>query len=352
MIDNLNIKKMTSIDELTGVYLRKYIEDKFSIQLLQARQNSGRLSVIMCDIDKFKLINDKYGHRKGDEILKQIGFHLKRSLRETDLVGRYGGEEFVIVLPNTGEDEAEVVSEKIRQAIESSISLNDDEPVTLSLGVATYPDHGLNEEEIIEKADQALYHSKNTGRNRTTLWNSHIGEEKSRFDKLAGILTGNISNDTRNIQAMVDILELLRISKSKEEKIFSVLTTLIDITQATKGAILEIDGTEIKHVYAREKGYDDWQTCELDMELIESYMDRDSGDYFINWSKVAEINSLGGKPNWKSIIIMPLRDGEITKGMIILSVPISIKEFDFSAFNFVDSVSGVVMKIIEKASDE
>ncbi len=125
-----------------------------------------------------------------------------------------------------------------------------------------------------------------------------------------------------------------------------MLTTLIDITQATKGAILEIEDNETKHVYAREKGYDDWQPIELDMDLIEMYMNRDDGDYFINWSKVAEINSLGGKPNWKSIIIMPLREDQTTRGMIILSVPISIKEFDFSAFNFVDSVSGVVMKII------
>lgn len=346
MIDNLNIKKISSIDELTGVYLRKYIEDKFGQELIHARQNSGKLSVIMCDIDKFKMINDRYGHRKGDEILKQLGYQIKVSLRETDLVGRYGGEEFIIVLPNTGDKEAYVVSEKIRHNIESKISLNEDEPITLSLGVATYPDHGLNEEELIEKADQALYHSKNTGRNRTTLWDAHIGEEKSRFDKLAGILTGNISNDTRNIQAMVDILDLLRSKAPKEDKLFSVLTTLIDITQATKGAILEIEASDIKHVYAREKGYDDWQPMELDMDLIESYMARDDGDYFINWGKVAEINSIGGKPNWKSIIVMPLRDNGVTKGMIILSVPISMKEFDFSAFNFVDSVSGVVMKLI------
>lgn len=346
MIDNLNIKKLSSVDELTGVYLRKYIEDKFSAQLIHTRQSSGRLSVIMCDIDKFKSINDRYGHRKGDEILKLIGYHLNMNLRETDLVGRYGGEEFIIVLPNTGDEEAYVVSEKIRKAIEGSTPLNDDEPVTLSLGVATYPDHGLTEEELIEKADQALYHSKNAGRNKTTLWNAHIGEERSRFDKLAGILTGNISNDTRNIQAMVDVLELLRSPSSKDDKIFSVLTTLIDITQATNGAILEIENGEVRHVYAREKGYDDWQAMELDMDLISRYMDRDAGDYFINWSKVAELNSLGGKPNWKSIIIMPLRENQKTKGMILLSVPISIKEFDFSAFNFVDSISGVVMKII------
>ncbi len=346
VIDNLNIKKISSIDELTDVYLRKYIEDKFSVQLNQARHNNDRLSVIMCDIDKFKTVNDRYGHRRGDEILKQIGYQLKISLRETDLVGRYGGEEFIIILPNTGDEEAVVVSEKIRKNIESSISINEDEPITLSLGVSTYPDHGLNEEELIEKADQALYHSKNSGRNRTTLWNAFIGEEKSRFDKLAGILTGNISNDTRNIQAIMDILDLLRLGGPKDEKLYSVLTTLIDITQATKGAILEIADDEIVHVYAREKGYDEWQPFELDMELIENYMERDAGDYFINWNKVAEINSMGGKPNWKSMIVMPLRDLNQTKGMIILSVPISIKEFDFSAYNFVDSVSGVVMKII------
>ncbi len=346
MIENLNIKKISSIDELTGVYLRKFIEDRFTVQLTQTRQMSGKLSVIMCDIDKFKMINDRYGHRKGDEILKQIGKILRMNLRESDLVGRYGGEEFIIVLPSTSDDEAHVVSEKIRNSIESTLALNEDEPITLSLGVATYPDHGLNEEELIEKADQALYHSKNTGRNRTTLWNAHIGEEKSRFDKLAGILTGNISNDTRNIQAMVDVLELLRTSDSKSDKLYSVLTTLIDITQATSGSILEIEDRDVKHVYAREKGYDEWQPTEIDMELIDKYIGIDHGDYFINWNNVAELNSLGGKPNWKSMIIMPLNENGRTKGMIVLSVPISVKEFDFSAFNFVNSISGVVMKII------
>ncbi len=128
MIDNLNIKKLSSVDELTGVYLRKYIEDKFSAQLIHTRQSSGRLSVIMCDIDKFKSINDRYGHRKGDEILKLIGYHLNMNLRETDLVGRYGGEEFIIVLPNTGDEEAYVVSEKLEKPSKVN-PLNDDEPL-------------------------------------------------------------------------------------------------------------------------------------------------------------------------------------------------------------------------------
>jgi diguanylate cyclase (GGDEF)-like protein len=155
-IDNYNLKRLSTVDKLTGVYLRKFIEQKFALHMSIARQNNYNLSVIMLDIDKFKFVNDTYGHRKGDEILTRLGEILNKSVRSTDYVARYGGEEFIILLPEADSSSAFKVAEKTRTLIEDSKLLGDDMLLTVSLGVSTYPKDGANEEELIEKADQAL----------------------------------------------------------------------------------------------------------------------------------------------------------------------------------------------------
>ncbi len=346
MIDNYNMKKLSTVDKLTGVYLRKYMEERFAVELAMARSENRKLSVVMCDIDKFKLINDQFGHRKGDEILRKLGAELKMGLRDTDLIGRYGGEEFIILLPDTNQDQALEVCEKLRRRIMENIGVSNEQPITISLGISTYPHHGLNEEELIEKADQALYCSKNNGRNQTTLWNRNIGQDRSRFDKLAGILTGNISNDTRNIQAMMDIIGLLGSDESRNGKVYQLMTTLLDITEASTGTLVVLEEGAVTSSWSKEKGLEGWSDREVDHDIVERFLDSETGDFFINWNDIGEMDASSGKPNWKSLIVMPLWEGQQLKGQIHLSVPISMKEFDFSAFNFVNSVSSVALRLL------
>jgi len=347
LVDNYNLKKFSTVDKLTEVYLRKYIEDLFNRELQKAKSNNTKLSVIMCDIDKFKSVNDYYGHRKGDEILKNISRIMKDSLRSTDLVGRYGGEEFIIILPNTNSEDAFAICEKIRTNIEKARLLGDDRPLTISLGISTHPFHGSTEDDLVEKADQALYYSKNMGRNLTTSWNINIGSQNYRFDKLAGILIGEISSDTRNVQALVDVMEVTKLGISKEEKVDLILRNLMDITEADAGAIVEVEKGTLGNTFSRKIGTEEFGVERLvSDEIIQRFIGVEEGEFFIDWSACGEDTCGDRVPNWKAVIAVPLIFNGKQNGVLVLAVAISKKEFDFNAFNYVDSICGVISSVL------
>ncbi len=159
-------------DPLTGLYNRRYLSETMEREIERARRENEPLSVMVSDIDHFKRINDTYGHTIGDRFLMEIARLMKRHTRASDIVCRYGGEEFLLVLPGTDMDCAERRAEELRQMCAEITIPQDgqDLRVTLSFGVATFPMHGQAGEEIIIKADTALYQSKNMGRNRVTVW--------------------------------------------------------------------------------------------------------------------------------------------------------------------------------------
>jgi diguanylate cyclase (GGDEF)-like protein/PAS domain S-box-containing protein len=158
-------------DPLTRLYNRRFLEDTLRRELLRARRIGASLSVIMLDLDKFKRINDEYGHDIGDQVLIMLAHQLGQVVREEDIVYRYGGEEFVIVLPGANLDVAKERAMDARRAAKTMRIETDNGPlhVTLSAGVATYPDHGNTGEELIVQADKALYVAKQSGRDRVRL---------------------------------------------------------------------------------------------------------------------------------------------------------------------------------------
>lgn len=350
-IDNYNLKKLSTIDKLTGVYLRKFIEQQFALQMSISRQQVYSLSVIMLDIDKFKNVNDTYGHRKGDEILTKIGELLLKSVRNTDFVGRYGGEEFIILLPETDATSGYKVAEKIRTIIETANLLGDEMPLTVSLGIATYPEDGANEEELIEKADQALYYSKNNGRNRSTSWDEKLIKEGHRYDRLTGILTGNISSDTRNMQALLSIINQLDHSHSRLEGIKNTFISLLDITEGDEIQFIRFDEQSLPiDVLYKKKGENKLKhTMVLNNHIIEQYRGLNTSQFFIDWEEnlmhtVIEEDSKR-IPDWKSYIVMSF-GSEAYQGILSISVSIKVKEFDFSNFNFVESLRPVLEHLL------
>ena len=160
-------------DGLTGLYNHCYLLDALAGEVARAVRYDRHLSVIFLDVDHFKQFNDQFGHQRGDMVLRQVSQILKDEIRKTDIAARYGGEEFVLVLPETSKQDAFVVAEKVRKAVQESIAndVADEGPttVTISAGVASYMEDGTDATELIAKADAAVYTAKNDGRNAVRL---------------------------------------------------------------------------------------------------------------------------------------------------------------------------------------
>lgn len=163
------LKDQATRDPLTNLFNRRYLEETLQRELHRAERHSTPVSIIMIDIDHFKNINDTYGHDGGDEVLEKIGSLLQKYYRKSDIACRFGGEEFILVLPEMSLDIAIKRAEIIRLATESlCLTLHGQEMkgLTISLGVATYPQHGTSMEALVSAADKALYRAKSLGRNR------------------------------------------------------------------------------------------------------------------------------------------------------------------------------------------
>jgi len=162
-------RELSVRDELTGINNRRHFQQMLQMEWKRAVRFRRQLSLIMLDVDHFKEYNDTFGHLQGDSVLKHIGVLLKKNLREVDTVARFGGEEFVLLLPDTDKRGAVVVAEKVRAVVAGHKFLDDElkdtRRITISAGVATYPDDVGEMEDLIDQADIALYRAKEKGRN-------------------------------------------------------------------------------------------------------------------------------------------------------------------------------------------
>jgi diguanylate cyclase (GGDEF)-like protein len=172
---NRELEKKNTIDELTGLFNRRFYDQKIFAEFRRSKRNLTPLSLVIIDIDHFKVVNDTYGHLTGDHCLVWLGNHLKQSLkRSSDKAFRYGGEEFCLILPDTDEKGAIALAEALRKVIEQNpcIHNNNEIPLTISSGIFTYIQQGdLQPEQIFTRADKALYKAKHNGRNQSQLFN-------------------------------------------------------------------------------------------------------------------------------------------------------------------------------------
>ncbi len=172
-INKAQLWDMAVTDSLTGLYVRRYFMVKLQEELLRAERYTNILSIVMADLDGFKNVNDTYGHDAGDRVLKAIGQFLQQNIRDVDVVARYGGDEFVIMIPEAAQDAAYILSERLRKQF-SKLKLENMPPITISLGIATYPLDGTELEDLIKKADSAMYAAKRAGRNKVVKYTPDI----------------------------------------------------------------------------------------------------------------------------------------------------------------------------------
>ena len=170
------VQRAAVTDKLTGLHNRLYFEDRFTYDVNRGQRYGQMVSLLFMDIDHFKICNDTYGHAAGDSILQQLAEILRTGIRKTDLIARYGGEELVIILPNTAKEQAAILAEKIRQTI-STYEFNHENiklSTTVSIGVATYPVDANDAPALVKRADAAMYMAKQQGRNRVALSSTAI----------------------------------------------------------------------------------------------------------------------------------------------------------------------------------
>ncbi len=173
------LKGLTFTDDLTGLYNQRYLEVILDRELSLAKRNDVHFSVLFLDMDHFKNVNDTHGHLIGSRLLYEVGQEIKKTLRESDVCFRYGGDEFLIILAHTGLADAVVVAERIRLQVEKKRFLAReglDIRLTASIGVASVPDHATTKQQILKAADEALYGVKKAVRNRVIAATAKVKE--------------------------------------------------------------------------------------------------------------------------------------------------------------------------------
>jgi len=177
---NAELEDLVTVDPLTGLYNRRFMDESLEREVVRANRKQAPLAVIMIDIDHFKRINDTYGHAAGDVVLRAAGESMKQHIRASDVVCRYGGEEFLILMPEAGPEIARERAEALRLAVQALEISHEGKPlgqVTISLGLAMLPQHGTRVAALVSAADAALYEAKNRGRNRLVIAESPLPVE-------------------------------------------------------------------------------------------------------------------------------------------------------------------------------
>lgn len=171
--ENEELKISTSKDDLTQLYNHKHFYEYLKCKT----EEKQKMSMLFCDIDKFKAINDTYGHKTGDYVLREVGNFLKEMIKNKGKVFRYGGEELIIILENHTSEEAFNVAENIRKGISKNNKIQQERftsPITISIGISSYPDDATTMDSFIEKADKAMYFAKGSGRNKTCMYDENM----------------------------------------------------------------------------------------------------------------------------------------------------------------------------------
>lgn len=170
------VQRLAATDALTGIANRRTFEKTLGAEISRAARSRSDVTLIMLDIDRFKSLNDQYGHQAGDEVLARVGEGLRKACRDSDTPARYGGEEFAVLMPGCSPEEAIVAAERLRKKIAEMETVR---PITFSAGIATFPIHAVSPDDLIARADDALYQSKRSGRDRATLCDRSMSEDVS-----------------------------------------------------------------------------------------------------------------------------------------------------------------------------
>ncbi|KRQ87260.1 Diguanylate cyclase DosC [Caloramator mitchellensis] len=346
LIDKNNIINSSIFDKLTRAYTRKFFDDAIEEHIQNAENSNGYFSIIMIDIDNFKKLNDKFGHQTGDKILKQLGNVVRETIRKNDLFCRYGGEEFIIILPDTKKNEAYILAERIRNKIENTVMLFN-KSITVSMGVSTFPEDAEWKDELIEKADKALYAAKENGKNRVEIWREDFENKGRVTNKLSGLLTGNEVKDSAKILYLIELSELSKANIDTLNLIYYLLGILLESTESKYAGYLKVKNNKIIESYWRKAFIDGWIGFNYyNMNLINRTISEKEGRFLIDWEEYFEYDQIKNIPVFYSVMLVPVIKRQEILGVIYLATSSNEKEYKFEDFNYVSILSNIFSALI------
>ncbi|WP_242954068.1 diguanylate cyclase [Clostridium puniceum] len=347
LLEKYNLTISSTLDKLTGVYNRKHFEEALLFLLDSARLEKTEFAVIMFDVDDFKGVNDRYGHQTGDEVLIKLTKEVNKCISKSDIIGRYGGEEFILLLPNVNKEKAISLAEKIRVNVEEAKILGDKRKVTISIGVAMSAYEFLNSQEIIERADQALYKAKNEGKNRYVLWEKYYGISTNTNNELTGVLSGNATKDYNLAVILKDVANIVKYKGSKEDKIYEFILKVMQIIECKTATAFIVKQKKIINMYSKSRAKDGWYVVEkFNFKLIYETIEEEKGRYLIDWDSMDNYNHYG-IPDWKSVCMTPIIcNGEIL-AVLYLSVSVNKREFTLNEYNLLNCFAEISVPIFD-----
>lgn len=240
---NTMLHESANVDHLTGLYLRSYFEANLEFELEYSAQNKFPLSIIMIDIDFFKLINDRYGHPVGDAALKTFGHVLQETFGQNILCGRYGGDDFIVIVPRTDLEQAIRLVYKFQMVISKTKFASG--TLTVSMGISNFPRHFYEYQKeqtrktLINYADHALAAAKRRGRNRYMIWSTALQNATTDRSSVKDFLTGNPIRDYRNVEMLLSVIQSISKNIGKIDLLQHIVNQVIATLDADRGLILK-----------------------------------------------------------------------------------------------------------------
>lgn len=341
LLNQYKIVISSKLDKLTGVYNRKYLENVSCDLMGSCYFKEKNFSLIIFDIDDFKGVNDRFGHQTGDEVLIYLTKEVKKCLTKEDIFIRYGGEEFIILLPDKCESMAFHISEKIRKKVEDAKILGEKREVTISLGISVYQKHATNLKELIKMADKALYISKAQGKNKTTIWNQNIDRLNNNHNTSREILLSKYNKDNNFILIVKDIIELLAGEGNKENKIKKFLSRIVTLTDSESAIAFVVKNKKIISMY-NEKNFD---IKKLNISLVEKSIRNNKGYYLIDWGNFCFDEELE-ICDWKSLCLTPIVYNEEVIGVIYIDASVNKREYNGEDLYFINYVGQLIIPLL------
>jgi len=340
-IQNQMLFNKSNKDTLTKAYTRERVLEIAEDLIQEYNDTNLEFALLMIDVDKFKNINDSYGHQFGDEVLCKIVDIVNKNIRNSDFISRYGGEEFLLLLQDINIENAYIIAEKIRKAIENHIFSKNNISITVSIGISHFPTNGYILEDLIFRADQALYFAKEIKeRNSSVCWSEEFVEIKDFKKYNSKINYDNIFQDIYNTSDIIEISKLYKENLDLETKISIFLKKLIETTDSELGVFLYFKGRQIKQYAEFKKKLSSNLSYSVDEEIINRVRLNKKTECFIDWNK-ANLDKMSFERKVNSVLVTPILIKEEVIALVYLENPLKNKEFGEIDISYVELLSGV-----------